>query len=404
MVSLLKAYWGDAATADNDFCYDYLPRVTGDHSTYATVKAQIEGTCTGYFLFGQNPAVGSANARMQRMGLANLDWLVVRDLVMIESATFWKNGPEIETGEMRTEDIKTEVFFLPAAAHTEKNGSFTNTQRMLQWHHTAVEPAGDARSDLWFTYHLGRRIRAKLAGSSAEMDRPVLDLTWDYPTEGSQDEPSAEAVLAEVNGWDADGKPLSSYTQLKSDGSTTCGCWIYCGARAGRGEPGRPAQARPGAELGRPGVGLGLAGQPADPVQPGLGRPGRQAVERAQGVRLVGRGAGQVDRARRARLHRRPAAVLPAASGRHRGGRDLRHRPVHHAGRRQGVAVRPGRAGGRPAARALRAAGVAAAERPLPAAAQPGARDHHRPAGPVPAQRRRAGIAGVPVRDSPPTG
>jgi formate dehydrogenase major subunit len=232
MVSLLKAYWGDAATADNEFCFDYLPRLTGDHSTYPTVQAQIEGTCTGYFLFGQNPAVGSANARMQRMGLANLDWLVVRDLVMIESATFWKNGPEIETGEMRTEDIKTEVFFLPAAAHTEKSGSFTNTQRMLQWHHTAVEPAGDARSDLWFIYHLGRRIRAKLAGSTADMDRPLLDLTWDYPTEGGQDEPSAEAVLAEVNGWDADGNPLSSYTQLKSDGSTTCGCWIYCGARA----------------------------------------------------------------------------------------------------------------------------------------------------------------------------
>jgi formate dehydrogenase major subunit len=245
MVSLLKAYWGDAATADNDFCYDYLPRLTGDHSTYPTVQAQIAGTCTGYFLFGQNPAVGSANARMQRMGLANLDWLVVRDLVMIESATFWKNGAEIETGEMRTEDIKTEVFFLPAAAHTEKSGSFTNTQRMLQWHHTAVEPAGDARSDLWFIYHLGRRIRAKLAGSSAEMDRPVLDLTWDYPTEGSQDDPSADAVLAEVNGWDADGQPLSTFNQLTTDGSTTCGCWIYCGARAGgvnqtaRRKPGR---------------------------------------------------------------------------------------------------------------------------------------------------------------------
>ena len=97
--------------------------------------------------------------------MAKLDWLVVRDLVMIESATWWKDGPEIETGELRTEDIGTEVFFLPAAAHTEKAGSFTNTQRLLQWHHQAVEPAGDARSDLWFTYHLGRRIRAKLAGA-----------------------------------------------------------------------------------------------------------------------------------------------------------------------------------------------------------------------------------------------
>ena len=325
MVSLLKAYWGDAATAENDFCYDYLPRLTGDHSTYPTVQAQIEGTCTGYFLLGQNPAVGSANARMQRMGLANLDWLVVRDLVMIESATFWKNGPEIETGEMRTEDIKTEVFFLPAAAHTEKSGSFTNTQRMLQWHHTAVEPAGDARSDLWFTYHLGRRIRAKLAGSQAEVDRPVLDLTWDYPTEGSQDEPSADAVLAEVNGWDADGEAAVFLHPAESRRVHHLRLLDLLRGAGRRGEPGCPAQAGPGAELGRSGVGLGLAGQPADPVQPGFGRPGRQAVERAQGVCLVGRGAGQVDRARRPGLHCRPAAVLPAAARLVRGGRDLRH-------------------------------------------------------------------------------
>jgi formate dehydrogenase major subunit len=154
-------------------------------------------------------------------------------MVLIESATFWQNGPEIETGEMRTEDIGTEVFFLPAAAHTEKDGSFTNTQRMLQWHHTAVEPAGDARSDLWFTYHLGRRLREKLAASADQIDRPLLDLTWNYPVKGEQAEPDADAVLAEINGWDADGKPLSAYTQLKGDGSTACGCWIYCGVRAG---------------------------------------------------------------------------------------------------------------------------------------------------------------------------
>ena len=232
MVSLLKAWWGDAATADNDFCYGYLPRLTGSHSTYETVLEQLNGVCRGYFLFGQNPAVGSANARMQRLGMANLDWLVVRDLSLIESATWWKDGPELETGELRTEDIKTEVFFLPAAAHTEKDGSFTNTQRMLQWHHTAVEPSGDVRSDLWFTFHLGRRIRQKLAASTDEIDRPVQDLTWDYPVSGRLDEPAAEAVLAEVNGRAADGTPLSGYTELKHDGSTTCGCWIYCGVYA----------------------------------------------------------------------------------------------------------------------------------------------------------------------------
>jgi formate dehydrogenase major subunit len=251
MVSLLKAYWGSAATTDNDFCYDYLPRLTGNHGTYETLRSMQDGICKGYFLFGQNPAVGSANARMQRMAMANLDWLVVRDFVMIESATWWQHGPELETGEMRTADIGTEVFFLPAAAHTEKDGSFTNTQRMLQWHHAAVEPAGDARSDLWFTYHLGRRIREKLATAAGqadgadEMDRPVLDLTWEYPVQGRLAEPDAEAVLAEINGRDADGKPLSSFGQLAGDGSTTCGCWIYCGVRAGgvnqaaRRKPGR---------------------------------------------------------------------------------------------------------------------------------------------------------------------
>ena len=232
MTSLMKAYWGDAATAENDYCFGYLPRLTGSHSTYETVVAQMEGRCKGYFLMGENPAVGSANARMQRLGMANLDWLVVRDFSLIESATWWKNSPEIESGELRTEDIAAEVFFMPAAAHTEKDGSFTNTQRLLQWHHQAVEPAGDARSELWFMYHLGRRIREKLAGSTDEMDRPVLDLTWDYPTKGPIDEPDAEAVLAEINGYDATGRPLSSYLELKDDGSTSCGCWIYCGVYA----------------------------------------------------------------------------------------------------------------------------------------------------------------------------
>jgi formate dehydrogenase major subunit len=245
VTSLLKAWWGEAATAENDFCFGYLPRLTGGHSNYDTVVKQADGEAEGYFLVGENPAVGTANSRMNRVGLANLKWLVVRDLYMVESATFWKDGPEIESGELATEDIGTEVFFLPAAAHVEKDGTFTNTQRLLQWHHKAVEPRGDQRSELWFYYHLGRRIREKLANSTGERDRPILDLTWDYPTTGPHAEPDAEAVLAEINGWDGDGVPLSSYTALKADGSTRCGCWIYCGAFAdginqtARRKPGR---------------------------------------------------------------------------------------------------------------------------------------------------------------------
>ncbi len=232
VVSLLKAYWGEHATEDNQYRFAHLPRLTGDHGTYRTVLKQIAGDCKGYFLVGENPAIGSANGRMQRMGLANLDWLVVRDLRLIESATFWLDGPEIETGELATEDIGTEVFFLPAAAHTEKDGSFTNTQRLLQWRHKAVDPPGDARSELWFYYHLGRIIRDRLADSTDPRDLPLQELTWDYPVTGELVEPVAEAVLAEINGSGPDG-PLSAYTELADDGSTSCGCWIYCGVRAG---------------------------------------------------------------------------------------------------------------------------------------------------------------------------
>ena len=228
-VSLLKSYYGDAATAGNDFCFDHLPRLSGSHDAYTTVLAQLDGVCKGYFLMGENPAVGSANTRLQRLGMANLEWLVVRDFSLIESATWWQDGPEIETGELRTEDIGTEVFFFPAASHTEKSGTFTNTNRWLQWHDAAVEPSGDARSDLWFMYHLGRRVKEKLAASTDPMDRPIQDLTWEYPEEGPLREPSAEAVLAEINGTGPDGAPLSGYTELRDDGSTRCGCWIYCG-------------------------------------------------------------------------------------------------------------------------------------------------------------------------------
>ena len=232
MVSLLKAYFGEVATAENDYCFDHLPRLTGSHGTYDTVMEQIEGRGKGYFLFGQNPAVGSANNRMQRLGMSKLDWLVVRDFSLIESATWWQDGPEIDSGEMRTEEIATEVFFLPAAAHIEKDGTFTNTQRMVQWHHKAVEPQGDQRSDAWFVYHLGQLLRERLADSTDERDRPLLDLTWDYPAEGEHDDPAPEAILAEISGWNADGELLSSYTELSDDGSTSCGCWIYCGAYA----------------------------------------------------------------------------------------------------------------------------------------------------------------------------
>ena len=248
MVSLLKAYWGDAATADNDFAFDYLPRINGDHGTYSTVMDMLEDKIDGYFVLGQNPAVGSAHGKMQRLGMAHLKWLVVRDLNLIETATFWKDSPEIETGELTTTDIATEVFFFPAASHVEKAGTFTQTQRMLQWHHKAIEPPDDCRSELKFFYDIGAKMKQRLAGSTDERDRPLLDLAWNYPLD-EHGEPSAEDVLREINGvhlsGDKAGQLLKSYTEMKDDGSTSGGCWIYCGVYAdgvnqsARRKPGR---------------------------------------------------------------------------------------------------------------------------------------------------------------------
>jgi formate dehydrogenase major subunit len=187
----------------------------------------------GYVIAGENPAVGSSNGKANRLGLAKLDWLVVRDLVEIESASFWYDSPEIESGELKTEEIATEVFFMPAAAHTEKDGSFTNTQRLLQWHRQAVEPKGDSRSELWFYFHLGRLLKERVKDSKQQRDELLQHLTWNYPTHGSIEDPDAEAVLAEINGSEiASGAPLDAYTKLKDDGTTRCGCWIYCGVYA----------------------------------------------------------------------------------------------------------------------------------------------------------------------------
>ena len=215
-VSLLKAYFGEAARADNEWCFDYLPRMTGDHSHMTTYAAMADGGVKGYFIMGENPIVGSMNGGFQCSAMRKLDWLVVRDFQRTETAEFWR---------AQADEIGTEVFFFPAATHTEKDGAFTNTQRLLQWHHKAVEPPGDCRSELDFVYDLGLRMKRLYAGSTEVKDRPILDITWDHA--------DAEAVLREINGYKvATGEPVSGFTELQSDGTTACGCWIYSGCRA----------------------------------------------------------------------------------------------------------------------------------------------------------------------------
>jgi formate dehydrogenase major subunit len=222
-VSLMKAWWGDAAREDNDWAYDYLPRIDDDHSHYAMCLRMIDGDTRGFIVLGQNPVVGSANGALQRKALDALDWLVVRDAVEIETAAWWQDAPE---------DNSTEVFFLPAALHVEKAGTFTNTQRLLQWRYKAVEPPGDCRSETWFAHHLFRRVRERLADSSDPKDRPILDMAWDYPVEGPDAEPDPDVIVQEINGRLADGSFVSKYQELADDGSTTCGSWIHAGIYA----------------------------------------------------------------------------------------------------------------------------------------------------------------------------
>ncbi len=236
-ISLLKAWFGDDAQPANDFGYNALPKITGDHSHLPMFVLMHAGGIKGFLVIGQNPAVGGQNAEFQRTAMGNLDWMVVRDYFETETATFWKRpGVDPKT-------IKTEIFFLPGAVPAEGTGTFTNTQRLLQRHDKAVDPPDDARTDLWFTYHLGRRLKELYQASTNPHDWAIQHLYWDYLNADEnkdwriKDEPSADLVMREINGYTwADKKLVSGFADLKDDGSTACGCWIYSGVYPAEGK------------------------------------------------------------------------------------------------------------------------------------------------------------------------
>jgi formate dehydrogenase major subunit len=238
MVSLLKAWFGDEATAKNDFAYNLLPKKSGNYSWMPLFEAMVAGKIKGLMSFGMNPAVGGANLGLERRALDKLEWAVVVDLWDTETASFWKR-PGVNPA-----DIKTEVFFLPAASSVEKEGSVTNSGRWAQWRHEAIKPIGDARSDLWILDRLYKAVRMEYLGGGVFPD-PILKLTWGY---GDGEEPSAHEVAKEINGKFVaavnfpdkgksfkPGEQVPNFTFLKDDGTTACGCWIYCGAYTGPG-------------------------------------------------------------------------------------------------------------------------------------------------------------------------
>ena len=236
LVSLLKAWFGDAGTKENDFGYDWLPkRASGDAYSHQHMFVDMyNGVIKGFLADGQNPAVGGPNAKLARAAMQRLDWLVVVDIFLTETAEVWK------APGTNPKDVKTEVFFIPAAPAAEKDGSLTNTMRLIQWHERAVKPPGDVQTDAQFVCTLAHRLQKLYAGSKQARDKGFLAANFTYGPE--PDHPDMLLVLKEVNGFatqdlaDKDGKPMyrkgqaiSTFAHLRDDGSTASGCWIYTG-------------------------------------------------------------------------------------------------------------------------------------------------------------------------------
>ncbi len=231
MTSLLKAYWGDHATAENGFCYDYLAKKSGNYSFINLMDRLQVGGFEGLFCMGTNPIVGGPDANAIAKGLDKLKWMVAADLWETETSIFWKRpGVDPKT-------IDTEVFLLPAASSVEKMGSISNSGRWAQWRYKAVNPPGHAESDAFIVDQMFKRIKA-LYEKDGVFPEPIVNLSWDY---GNGHEPDIDMVAKECNGTflrDVEikgklykkGEQVPSFAFLQDDGSTKSGNWLYCGS------------------------------------------------------------------------------------------------------------------------------------------------------------------------------
>ncbi len=222
--SFLKAYYGDNATTNNEFAYQYLPKLTPkkDYSHMRVFDAMYEGKIEGAFMFGQNPVVGGPNSGQEQNVLSNLKWLVAIDLWETETSSFWQK----EAGS-DPNSIDTEVFLLPACSSFEKEGSVTNSGRWLQYRWQAIKPKGASKADLEIIHLLALRLKELYKDSMNPADEPIKAMTWDY---GVGEHPNIDLVNREINGYDMiTKKQIKSFSDLKDDGSTCSGIWIYCG-------------------------------------------------------------------------------------------------------------------------------------------------------------------------------
>ncbi len=344
-----------------------------DYSLIPYCDKMAKGEVDGYFLLGQNPAAGASNGRLVRQGLRSLKWLVCCDWFETESAMFWKDDPTAPP----TETIGTEVFFIPAASAPAKEGTLTNTERLIQWHDKAIDPDGDCRSDAWFIYNLGKKLRELYKDSIDPRDAPLLNMTWDYDydepprlPDGTlsriEGEPDVAKVLKEINGYHVGvtdpktGKPklLSGFSDCKDDGTTSCGCWIYSGIFPEHDHN----RARDRKRTDTP---VQLEWAYAWPHNRRImynrasAEPDGTPWSERKKYLWWDAETAEMDGPRRAGLRAGQAADLPPERRQQGHGRHRRRGAVHYEAGRQGVAVCSRRHEGRPVPGALRAGGIA---------------------------------------------
>ncbi len=244
-VSLMKAWFGDAVTAENNWGYDWLPKLDKGYDLMQVFEDMGQGKVNGYFCQGFNP-LGSAPCKVKVAdSLSKLKFLVVIDPLSTETSEFWQNHGEYN--DVDPTKIQTEVFRLPSTCFAEENGSLVNSGRWLQWHWKAAEPPDEARTDQEIMAGLFLRIRALYEKEGGAFPDPILNVAWNYKIPSF---PSPEELAKEFSGKALKdltdpkdpgkvlikaGEQLSSFAELRDDGSTSCGCWLFAGAWSEKG-------------------------------------------------------------------------------------------------------------------------------------------------------------------------
>jgi len=244
-VSLMKSWFGDAATKENNWCFDWLPKLDKVYDVLQVFELMHQGKLNGYFCQGFNPLAAFPNKAKIDVALARLKYLVVIDPLATETSCFWENHGEFN--DVDPAKIQTEVIRLPSACFAEENGSLTNSGRWLQWHYKGAEPPGEAKPDVDIIAGIFLKLRELYRKEGGAFPDPILNLSWNYKIPNA---PSAQELAMEYSGKAlADlidpkdptkvmltkGQQLDSFAQLRDDGSTACGCWIYSGAWTEKG-------------------------------------------------------------------------------------------------------------------------------------------------------------------------